>query len=297
MFSIYSAQADVIVTPAVQAQAISADQAAGSRTSSFAPIGDIVISEQMSNDFAYTDRYWRTLILTAPEGWEFNPESGKASTSARTDFRVVALKMSVNTITIRFCIKSTDVLDVLTISGIEVKAISGLVKNSNAFVYRSAYNPGTAMVSNITMTRNQNGSGGTNFATLGLRPGKADKLVFSQKPYSSEVGEELAGHTSVVTVDQFGNFSTEGLPENLQVKLRISGAKRGLSGQLVRNIGTRAGNGVARFEGLSIAEAGMMKLVATAPGLSFAVTGDFIVYQDGEPARASGVDPDLMCVR
>lgn len=291
------AQAGVIVTPATNGNGISADLSMPSRQTAFTPIGDIVISEQQTQDFAFTDRYWRTMILTAPDGWEFNPGVGKITMNAPSDFRVTDLKVKEHTITLRFCVRSTELLDVMTISGIEVRAVNGMIQTGNAYIHRSVNNPGTALVSNITPTRNTSGSGGTNFASLSLKPGKAQKLIFANKPYSTAEGKNLEGQTEIMTVDQFGNFSTEGLAAIQNVRVRLSSANSSLTGQTVLNIGTLGGNGRVTFSDLQVHETGMRKMIASAPSLSFAVTGDFLIYDDGVEAPAQGLDADMMCVQ
>ena len=299
IFMLVSTQvkADVIITPAEMGKGISADRAFPSPQQSYTPIGDIVLKEQGTRDFAFTDRYWRSLVLTAPAGWEFKPGAGKIQTSAPSDFRVTDIKVTAQTITLRFCVRTTEFIDELIVSGIEVKAMSGIINPGTAHIYRSSENPGNALVSHIVSTRHPLGLGGTSFAGLSLRPGKVQKLIFAQKPQATAEGKELDGATEVQTVDQFGNFSVEGLPANLKVKLKLTGNADELSGAKVMDIGTTAGNGKVVFQGLSIRDSGMKKLVATAASLTFAVTNDFLIYDPGLEVPATGVDADYMCIK
>lgn len=289
--------AGIIVTPASNGVGISADKSLQSTTTSFTPIGDIVLSEQQVQDFAFTDRYWRTMILTAPQGWEFKPSAGQALASAPSDFRVITMKVEPNTISLRFCVRSTEHLDVLTLSGIEVRSLNGMANGREAFIYRSAFNPGNALVSNITVTRNPYGFGGTNFASLSQRPGKVQKLVFAQKPTATEEGKLFDQNPELITVDQFGNFSTDGLKENVPVKIRLASGNGQLTGDQTMNIGMLGGMGRISYQGLSIQETGMKKLIATAPLLTFAVTNDFLVYQSGIETPVSKDLENFMCFR
>ncbi|HNP53767.1 MAG TPA: hypothetical protein PKK69_04100 [Ferruginibacter sp.] len=298
LFAAQEATADIIVTPANNGNSISADRAANAVTTAFTAIGDIVLSEQDVRDFAYTDRYFRSLILTAPAGWEFKEGTGYLSNSMPSDFRVTEVKVRSNTITVRFCVRTTDVLDVLTIKGIEVRATNGQAQMQSAHIFRSAENPGTALISNIVATHNKNGLGGTSFATLSQKAGAVAKLVFLNKPASSTEGKPLEVQPEVMTVDQFGNFSTEGLAEYVPVKIRLSGTNNNLQGTTVLNIGTMGGNGLIRFDGLTVPQSGSIKMMAAAKNLSYAVSNEFMIFHDvADTPTAYADDMDFVCIR
>ena len=156
----------------------------------------------------------------------------------------------------------------MTISGIEVRAVNGMIQTGNAYIHRSVNNPGTALVSNITPRAIHRDP-----AVL-ISPASASnqakrKTHFANKPYSTAEGKNLEGQTEIMTVDQFGNFSTEGLAAIQNVRVRLSSANSSLTGQTVLNIGTLGGNGRVTFSDLQVHETGMRKMIASAPSLSF----------------------------
>jgi hypothetical protein len=112
------------------------------------------------------------------------------------------------------------------------------------------------------------------------------------KPSMAVAGTEFDEQPTVMTTDQFGNFTRESLPPVLQVQIKLSSGEGTLSGNTEMNIGTAGGNGVVSFPGLSISEKGKKKLMVIAAPLSFAVTSQF----DVESGLSVSYDSENMCV-
>src|SRR5438876_9503267 len=72
-------QAAVTVTAATGGTNVSADRAQNGAAPAFTTLGNIVIQEGANGDFANANG--RTLILTAPSGWQFNPGVGSATST------------------------------------------------------------------------------------------------------------------------------------------------------------------------------------------------------------------------
>lgn len=86
-------------------------------------LGDIVITEQLTNDFVTTGGINKTLILTAPTNFQFcTPVLGDTVTGLSSDITVLSISsVTANKITINLRVVATAVLDVITISGIQVR--------------------------------------------------------------------------------------------------------------------------------------------------------------------------------
>lgn len=91
----------------------------------YSVLGDIVIAETSNNDFATTGGAFKTLILTAPANFQFftgSPPVGSSISATSTDITNLSISsVTANKITITFKVAATTVLDVVTISGIQVR--------------------------------------------------------------------------------------------------------------------------------------------------------------------------------
>ncbi len=270
--------ADVIITPATSGTSISADRAANASSPSFTILGDIVITESQAHDIANTGGAAKTFILTAPAGWTFNPAAGTVAATG-ADISSISLSVTTTEIIITMDVTGTSTNDVITISGIEVQAADGAVIPSTGNIYNASANPGTATIEDITTTNNTSGSGGTNFGSLSQKTGDAANLVFTTEPAFAAIATIFGQQPVVITEDQFGNASTEGLGASKNVTITLSAGNGILSGTTILDIGTAAGNGTVIFTDLQISAAGVKKLMANAPGLTFAVTNDFLIDQ------------------
>ncbi|MDO9187318.1 MAG: gliding motility-associated C-terminal domain-containing protein [Bacteroidia bacterium] len=89
----------------------------------YSVLGDIVITETSNNDFATTGVVNKTLILTAPTNFQFlTPPVGISISGISTDITILSISsVTANKITINLRVAATTVLDVITISGIQVR--------------------------------------------------------------------------------------------------------------------------------------------------------------------------------
>ena len=143
-----------------------------------------------------------------------------------------------------------------------------------------------------------------NFTTGALTPvtsdaivvggGIADRLVFFVQPAGAVVNFPFGIQPVVKSQDQFGNYSSIGLPTNLDVTISLSTGPGSLSGTTVVDIGSAAGNGTAIFTNLQIDTAGLGdQLTAAAVGLTSATsavfnvtTADHLEYISGDGLAA-----------
>ena len=163
----------VNVTAATGGTNISADRAANATSPAFTILGNIVITEVVATDFAAGNNV--TLILTAPNGWQFN--AGAGSTTAAKDSGPGANEVSINsttvtttTITVNITVGGTAQLNHLTITGIQVRATDGANIPASGNILRTVGNPGTATITGVT-------NGSTNFGSLSQVAGAINKLV------------------------------------------------------------------------------------------------------------------------
>ena len=158
----------VTVTPATGGTNISADKAANSTSpagGTFSTIGNILISENLINDFSASG----TLILSAPTGWQFNAGAGSVSTTKSgpgANELSASLTVTTTTITVNIIVTGTGQINTLTISGIQVKATDGANLPSSGNILRTG---GTATIPTITGT--------TNFGSLSQAIGIVNNLV------------------------------------------------------------------------------------------------------------------------
>lgn len=277
-FTALHAWADVIVVPANNGTLISADKASNAIGAAYTVLSDIVISEQDQHDIAETGGVSQTFILTAPAGWIFNPLAGNVSFSVG-DISGASISVSATEITLSVNVADDDFLDVITISGIEVQALDGSLIPNAGEIYRSSSNPGGLSVLNITTTSDPSGTGGTSFGSLSQKQGAAAKLAFTTEPALASLSTIFGQQPVVVTQDQFGHTTNEGLLPNLDVTLSLTTGTGILSGTNMLDIGTSAGNGTVTYTDLLINAAGVKRLTASAPGLTSAETADFLVNQ------------------
>ncbi len=108
--------------------------------------------------------------------------------------------------------------------------------------------------------------------------GAVTALVFTTEPATAVVGLPFTTYPVVQTVDQFGNPSTFNLPGTLPVLLTLTSGTGPLTGTVILDIGTNAGNGTVTFSNLQINTAGVSnQLTASAPELTNAVSAYFTV--------------------
>ncbi len=159
-----------LVTSASNGTGISVNKAVGGSSAGFTTLGNIILTEGSNTDFADTASASKTLILLAPNGWQFNTGVGTVSASSGKDIKTSpagsapAISVTSSTITVTFIVSGVTKTDVLTISGIQVQATSASSSAGN--IYRPGTGGGSATIAGITTTANTDGSGGTNFGSL-----------------------------------------------------------------------------------------------------------------------------------
>ena len=116
---------DVTVTEPIGGNNISADKAVNSTNgAAFTPLGNIVLAEGASADFAPGTN--RTLILTAPDGWRFNPAAAASVTFLNgRDITAASIASTFSNLTVTLSVAGTGRLDQLTISGMQVQPLQG----------------------------------------------------------------------------------------------------------------------------------------------------------------------------
>ncbi|MDF2436516.1 MAG: hypothetical protein K0Q95_892 [Bacteroidota bacterium] len=90
--------------------------------SAYNGLGNIVITEGATSDFAVGTGV--TFILTAPANFEFLPGTGTVAVTGN-NISGASISVAVSTITVTYSIGNTNKSDVITISGIQVRAITG----------------------------------------------------------------------------------------------------------------------------------------------------------------------------
>ena len=122
--------------------------------SAFAPLGNITIQETAINDISGTG----TFILTAPGNFRFQAGVGIVNASAG-DLTISGVTVTATTITFTITVNSTTNLDVITISGVQIRDLSTPSGPLNILRTTGAAG-GTAVVSGDA------GGGGVNHGTL-----------------------------------------------------------------------------------------------------------------------------------
>jgi hypothetical protein len=103
----------------------------GAATTAYRPIPDIVITEAVISDFA--TQAGATIILTAPAGFEFNTTNTPATVAfiSGNDVTVASINLVNNSATLTVTYTTSGIIrfDVLTLSGIQVRATAGTIGN------------------------------------------------------------------------------------------------------------------------------------------------------------------------
>ena len=277
LFSAAIVQANVTVTAATGGTNISADKAANSTNpagGTWTTLGNIVINENNNADLGLVNGSARTLILTAPTGWNFLAGTGTVTTNGADVTGTPSISVTSTTITISLIgdTSPTSEDDQITISGIQVKATDGSSLPSTGQIYRSSTNAGSLSVSGVTNTSNTSGSGGTNFGSLSQTAGAGTKLVFSTQPGGGTGGSNLSTQPVVTIQDQFSNTATSATNS-----ITLAIGTNPSSGTLTATTNPlTATSGVATFAGVKIDKAGTgYTLTATSGTLTSATSSAF----------------------
>lgn len=137
--------ANVTITQASGGTNIHRYYALNGSTPKYTTLGDVVIEEN-SNCNISSNQSNVTLILTAPDNWQFKAGAGSATYRSGGDITGISINVTSKTITVTF---NTDSWcnrdDRITINGIQVIAIDGWKCSE-----RDIYGSGTAKISGIT---------------------------------------------------------------------------------------------------------------------------------------------------
>ncbi len=104
---------------------ISADKAANATSPAYTTLGNIRLTEGAVGDFAVGTGV--TLTINAPAGWNFNTAASVAvtATAGRNITGQVILSKTSTVITVQFNVTGTTLSDVLTVTGVQVRATDG----------------------------------------------------------------------------------------------------------------------------------------------------------------------------
>lgn len=136
LFINISVNAAVTVSPATSGNCLNITPA------SFLPIGDIVITEGSNGDFSIQSN--KTLILSAPAGFMFQPGSGNVSFLASRNITAASISVTLTTITVTISVSGIPKADELIISNIYARASTSNVSGN---ILRKSPGGGTATIS------------------------------------------------------------------------------------------------------------------------------------------------------
>ena len=122
--------------------------------SAYNQLNNIIITENQNSDFS-SNTSSQTLVLTAPANFEFNPGVGTVSVSGN-NLLLPSMVVTSATITITYTSSNTNKSDVMTISGLQVRAInstsSGDITRTGGTGVINGLNIGTALTNTLTST-------------------------------------------------------------------------------------------------------------------------------------------------
>lgn len=118
-------KANVTVTPGTNGSCIAI------LPGTYATLGTITISEGVNTDMAVQAN--KTLVLTIPAGFQFNPGSGTVSFTNGRNISLASIAVSATNITVTFTVTGTNKLDNLFISNV---GVIGTIPNSTGQILR-----------------------------------------------------------------------------------------------------------------------------------------------------------------
>src|SRR5205823_7482065 len=127
--------------PASGGTNLSADKAANAASPQYTTLGNIVLTESGGNKADFATGSNKTLILTAPSGWTFNPSAGSVSFATGKDITAASIAVTSTTATVTLSVGGTASVDTLTISGIQVRATNGSALPSSGDILRTSATP------------------------------------------------------------------------------------------------------------------------------------------------------------
>ncbi len=268
--------ANVLITPATGGTNISADSAANSSTASWTSLGPILVLE-MGN--ARADISSGTLILQVPAGFEINAEllpSLVIPGSNNKDLISATLQLTdARTLTIGLVVSGTIRVDNFVVTNLQVRPLSGTVLSGPVHIYRPL-DGGTAVIPGIVPSAD--GTTGTSFGDLSIAAGLVTQIGFTQEPGNAVVGLPFGQQPTIQAKDQYGNITSAGLPETLEVVTELVSGTGVLLGTVTNDFGSLAGNGTLSHSDLQINTVGLKQIAVTATGFLSVTSGVFNVF-------------------
>ncbi|HRH21965.1 MAG TPA: MBG domain-containing protein, partial [bacterium] len=254
-FVAHTLLAAVTVTPATGGTNISIDTtSAMGGTATYTAFGSVtgpLITESSVGQITAG-----THVLSLPAGWEFNTSQnvtigiggGSNLTLTAQVVTPAATSLSFNVSSV-----SSNSPATLNFSGIQVRPTGTVVSSGNM-------THSGAAISDVT-------DGVTNFGTFSTTAGAVKQLGFATQPANITYGSNVS-NTVVRTQDQFGNNSVVGLAAGSNVTITLQSGSGALTGTVLQDIGTSAGNGILTYSNLYIDNVGAKVLRATGTGLT-----------------------------
>jgi hypothetical protein len=225
--------------------------------------GSIVFSASMAAKLAYTTV----------------PSTGTAGTA----FTVIVQSQDTNGNPATLTNATTVTLSKATGGGSLSGTLTGIIASGANSV--TIATPVYSKSDTLTLTATASGGMPLTAVTSGnivFSAGAASRLVFSTQPGSAAAGAIFGSQPALITQDAFGNNSTFGLANSLNVTMALNSGSGPLQGTTNIDIGTGAGNGTATFTDLRIDSVGTKQLIASAAGLTSGVSSNFTVAQGSQ---------------
>jgi len=249
---------------------ISSDKALNGPAFAFTPVGNIIFKETSSTDFNANS----TLTLTAPTGWAFKA-SGVAAAVTHTGSGNPTSNVTLGTIgygnrnaqnntttiiNIPFTVSKQNVIDIITISNVEIVALNGANLENNGSILLDVADRKTITEAIFPLT----------VVNLSQTIGSPNKLAFVSQPTDAVTGQSIGNFS--VEIRDFFNRKLTNATNPITIAIGNNPAGGTLSGTLTAN----AIKGVASFSGNSIDNAGSgYTLRVSAGNLTFAISNSF----------------------
>ncbi|MFP4468599.1 MAG: DUF2341 domain-containing protein [Bacteroidales bacterium] len=250
------------LTPARGGEAISADDAGGDFTTLTGPI----IKEGFRGELVDGE----TIQLRAPAGFEWDtggtdPQAAISPvyggiTDLQVSFTSRDSKYVTFTVAQASNASSGSRIGQVNFSGLRIRPSTTEVPNEG----------------NIRNTGSTGQAGSTNYGSLTMVPGAADKLIFTSQPSSTTINQTISPAVGLQLVDQYSNYVET---DNVDVSISLSEGSGSLQGTLTQ---TTNSSGQVSFDDLSVDDTGDKKLTANATNITAAESELFNIVLDGQ---------------
>src|SRR5258708_3228738 len=269
-FSVSRLFADVAVTEPTGGNSVPTDVARNSTNgAAFVSLGNIVLTEGAKADFAVGPN--QTIILTGPDGWQFNPGVGSVAFLGNGDITAASISVSSSNIIVTVTVGGVSKSDTLTISGVLVQPLDGTLDPNAGYILRLSSNPGTEDIAGILDDT-------TTFGLLNTVPGAPKQLRIVRQPSpSATAGVVFSTQPDIQTFDQFGNQCY------LDTATLVTASRQAGAGTLQGATNLSMLGGEASFVDLSENVANSITILFSATGLPGVTSAPVVVA----PAAAS----------